>query len=405
MDAHYHLQSLSLAMVAVSLAALACLTPALLRLASEFGASQRAWLAGTALVVLSDTVFFLGWEATWLAAALTAVAGLGIAEWLHALRLYRGETRRLRWPYLAVLAVALALLWIEPYPLVALMMSSLFALLYAGAAWQAWRIDDPPRSVGRWLLVGVLCLLAAVALVRLGLLFSGLRSGAPAGFTSAPRAWLFVLSSIGPVIGSFAFVLACGERLGQRLLTTSLSDGLTGAPNRRAFLDQLERGLASARRHHQPVALLMLDIDHFKRINDRAGHAAGDQVLVEVSRRIAAALRPEDSLARLGGEEFGVLLPGCAGAAALEVAERIRRRIADAPVEIESEHYPVSVSIGVVASLAGEGTPALLMDAADRCLYAAKAQGRNCVVDQLSAADIATPLSGPADAAGEASRA
>ncbi len=390
MDAHYHLQSLSLAMVVASLFSLACLTPALLRLASEFGASQRAWLLGTALVVASDVLFFVGWEPHALTAVLTALAGLGIAEWLHALRLYRGESRRLRWPYVLIGLAGLGLLQVEAYPLSVLLMSSLFAALYLGGAWQALQIDTPPRSVGRWLLVAVLSLLAAVALVRLGLLFSGLRSGAPVGFTSAPRAWLFVLSSIGPVLGSFAFVLACGERLGQRLLTSSLSDGLTGVPNRRAFLEAVHRALAGARRHHTPLALLMLDVDHFKRINDAAGHAGGDLVLVEVCRRINAALRPEDSLARLGGEEFGVLLPGCEGEAAREVAERIRRRIAEVPVLIEGEHYPISVSIGVVASLAGEGTPELLMEAADRHLYAAKAQGRNRVVDGLGAGTAAS---------------
>lgn len=399
MDAHYHLQSLSLALVVVSVFSLACLTPALLRLASEFGASQRAWLLGTALVVTSDVLFFVGWEPQALTAVLTALAGLGIAEWLHALRLYRGETRRLRWPYVLIGAAGLGLLQVEAYPLSVLLMSTLFAALYLGGAWQALQIQDPPRSVGRWLLVAVLSLLAVVALARLGLLFSGLRSGAPAGFTSAPRAWLFVLSSIGPVLGSFAFVLACGERLGQRLLTSSLSDGLTGVPNRRAFLEAVHRALAGARRHHTPLALLMLDVDHFKRINDAAGHAAGDLVLVEVCRRINAALRPEDSLARLGGEEFGVLLPGCEGEAAREVAERIRRRIAEAPVLIEGEHYPISVSIGVVASLAGEGTPELLMEAADRHLYAAKAQGRNRVVDALVADTAAASLPAAVDLA------
>ena len=271
--------------------------------------------------------------------------------------------------------------------------------LTSRAMQDALKIDTPPRSVGRWLLVAVLSLLALVALIRLGLLFSGLRSGAPAGFTSAPRAWLFVLSSIGPVLGSFAFVLACGERLGHRLLTSSLSDGLTGVPNRRAFIEAVHRALAGARRHHTPLALLMLDVDHFKRINDAAGHAAGDLVLVEVCRRIHAALRPEDSLARLGGEEFGVLLPGCEGEAAREVAERIRRRIGEAPVLIEGEHYPISVSIGVVASLAGEGTPELLMEAADRHLYAAKAQGRNRVVDTLGIGSDAPTVPAGADAA------
>lgn len=394
MDAHYPLQSLALAMLVVGLLSVAALAMAHRRLGGEVRPVLWAWLIGASLVLAGDIGFLLGIESASVTALLTVITGLGVAEWIRALRLYRGETRRLLWPYALSLLTGMVLLLGDRLSASALLMQGMFALLYAGAALQALKIFEPPHLIGRGLLAAVLGLLAVVALIELGLLLSGLHATTSTGFSGAPRAWLFVLGSVGPVMGSFALVLACAERLAHRLHTASLNDSLTGVPNRSAYIEAVQRALASARRHHAPLALLKLDLDHFKRVNEAAGHAAGDGVLVEVCQRIQAALRPEDSLARLGGEEFGVLLPGCSLQAAAEVAERIRRRIAADPVQFERERFPVHVSIGAVASLAGEGTPELLMEAADRHLLAAKAQGRNRVVTALppAGADAAAPV-------------
>ena len=374
----YHLDSLALATVVVSSVTLACLAPALLRASTDLRSSLRAWLAGSALAVSSDVLFFLEIDGLPFALLLT-MAGLGAAEWLHAVRLFRGPARRAVWPWIVVAAAAAACLASPSYPVHVVATSMSLGLIYLGAAWTAFGIRAPERSVGRVLLVAVFGLLAAVMAVRLGLFASGVRSGAPSGFTTPLRALLFVLASIGPVAASFAFVLACGERLGDRFLRWSLTDSLTGLPNRRAFFDALDRTLAAGRRRRQPTAVLALDLDEFKRVNDTAGHVAGDLALVEVARRLQRGSRSEDTAGRLGGEEFGLVLPDADLEAATGTAERLRKVVAEGPVVAEGRSFGLTVSIGV-AIAEGDETSSNVYARADALLYEAKRLGRNRVV-------------------------
>jgi diguanylate cyclase (GGDEF)-like protein len=159
-----------------------------------------------------------------------------------------------------------------------------------------------------------------------------------------------------------------------RLERLSLADPLTGLGNRRAFDESLAAELARARRAGSPLGLVMLDVDHFKRFNDRHGHQAGDDALVGVGRVLLAVARAEDRACRIGGEEFAVVLPGADEAAAAAVAERIRRGAEKAPAR-----EPVTVSLGV-ASTAGDEDADGLLARADARLYAAKEAGRNRVV-------------------------
>ncbi len=162
----------------------------------------------------------------------------------------------------------------------------------------------------------------------------------------------------------------------RQLEEMALMDSLTGVLNRRAFLDRVERERARARRDGAPLALLMLDLDHFKQVNDTHGHLAGDAVLCEAVARVRGALRPYDALGRYGGEEFVALLVGVDPTLAVQVAERVRASIATAPVRWEQREIPVTASVGVTAVGQGES----LADAiarADEALYAAKAGGRN----------------------------
>lgn len=155
----------------------------------------------------------------------------------------------------------------------------------------------------------------------------------------------------------------------------SQTDALTGLPNRRAFDGAF--ALQAARR--DAMALLLIDVDHFKRYNDRHGHLAGDEALRGVAQAMRGALREQDLLARFGGEEFVALLPGTAEAAALAMAERLRAAVQAAAIVHHDGAAPVvTVSVGV-AVRAGEGGPgaAALLAEADRALYAAKAAGRN----------------------------
>jgi len=160
----------------------------------------------------------------------------------------------------------------------------------------------------------------------------------------------------------------------------SLKDPLTGLGNRRAFDEALEIELARARRYDQPLGLVMLDVDHFKRFNDTHGHQAGDRALAAVGTVLRHRGRREDRACRVGGEEFAVLLPGADGTAAAEVAERLRRAVE----ALDLPEGPVTVSLGSTSTRGAMRAHDLVADA-DARLYAAKARGRNRVVGEVPA--------------------
>jgi len=155
-------------------------------------------------------------------------------------------------------------------------------------------------------------------------------------------------------------------------------DHLTGAPTRRAFFEVAGRELARARRQAGSVGLLLIDADHFKRINDTHGHGVGDQVLRDLVQRIMGVIRKNDYCARLGGEEFAVLLPDTDLDAALVAAERLRAAL-DRSAEGAAAEVPYTVSIGLAMLEPGEDFDSLMLRA-DAALYAAKEAGRNRVV-------------------------
>ncbi len=163
----------------------------------------------------------------------------------------------------------------------------------------------------------------------------------------------------------------------QRMFSAALYDGLTGAYNRAAFDRELTAEVSRALRHEQPLALLMLDLDHFKAVNDTYGHTAGDAVLREFVSRLEAVTRSEDYLARFGGEEFAVICTNTTSAEARSLAERALAVVAGSTFSAGGVPLPVTVSIGV-AELASAGgpTPRDLIVAADAALYRAKDAGR-----------------------------
>jgi diguanylate cyclase (GGDEF)-like protein len=161
------------------------------------------------------------------------------------------------------------------------------------------------------------------------------------------------------------------QRHFERLATV---DALTGLRNRRWLDEAFARQLARASRANQPLSVLMIDIDQFKRVNDKCGHTVGDAILRRVAHTLAAGLRPQDLLARYGGEEFAVLLPGIETVQAIAVAERLRHGIqAAGPKPLPG----ITVSVGV-ASAQRDETLAGLLKRADEALYRAKQSGRNC---------------------------
>ncbi|XLZ72171.1 GGDEF domain-containing protein [Massilia sp. SR12] len=157
------------------------------------------------------------------------------------------------------------------------------------------------------------------------------------------------------------------------------TDSLSGLANRRHFMESGQREMARARRHKRPLAVLMLDIDHFKRINDTFGHAAGDKVIEQVAQACRARTRNIDLAGRLGGEEFALLLPETGATAAQVLAERIRHAIATLDARQHGLPFPVSVSIGIAVLEAGDASLEALLARADQVLYRAKSLGRNQV--------------------------
>lgn len=171
------------------------------------------------------------------------------------------------------------------------------------------------------------------------------------------------------------------------LVDMSSRDALTGLANRRSFELALAREIDRVARAGEPALLLALDIDHFKKVNDSHGHASGDAVLKAVAKALLECVRPMDLVARIGGEEFAIVMPSCAPAFGEAVAERVRRRVEAMPVAIGvAQQIQVSVSIGgAFAPQWVRSSPPLWIERADLQLYRAKAAGRNQVCLEPSA--------------------
>jgi diguanylate cyclase (GGDEF)-like protein len=183
-----------------------------------------------------------------------------------------------------------------------------------------------------------------------------------------------------------------------KLHQAAVTDALTGLANRRFFMDRLRIEVERAGREGRPLAVAMIDLDHFKWINDTFGHGVGDVVLERAAGRLQAAVRPYDLVARYGGEEFVALLPGAGPAEAKAVAERMRAAVEGMPTEWHRGHEtgsrPVTVSIGVACLAGDDDGGSRLLQRADAALYAAKRNGRNRSVvdgDCIEPAQMATP--------------
>jgi diguanylate cyclase (GGDEF)-like protein/putative nucleotidyltransferase with HDIG domain len=211
--------------------------------------------------------------------------------------------------------------------------------------------------------------------------------GACAAVYALPGGGLAELAFTAPVFLAVGGVILGGRRL---LLDQALTDPLTGLANHRAFQERLHAEVARARRHDRPLTLAMIDLDRFKQINDLAGHATGDRVLAELGARLRSALREEDLLARIGGDEFALLLPETDEPAAHAVLERVRRMLERDPL-VDGIHVTISAGI---CGIDRAGDAETILRLADGALYWSKEQGRNVThvydpgtVRELSAAE------------------
>lgn len=195
------------------------------------------------------------------------------------------------------------------------------------------------------------------------------------------RPWRRLVLLLGTLLlGALATLAFAQWREGRRLRHLALSDSLTGLPNRRQILRLAQRAFRDAQRDGTPLALVTLDLDHFKQVNDRHGHAAGDEVLHRVGEAFAGVLRRHDRLGRSGGEEFLAVLPGSDAGEAAAVAERLRQAVAALAMEDIAPGLAVRTSAGVATLHGGDRRLHDVLQRADAALYRAKAAGRDRVI-------------------------
>ncbi|MBE1159850.1 GGDEF domain-containing protein [Dyella acidiphila] len=216
------------------------------------------------------------------------------------------------------------------------------------------------------------------------------------------RLYIVLLLTLLASIGLWLYRL---KRSQLRFMRMAREDGLTGIFNRQHFVDEAEQAMRSAAKATRCASLLLIDLDHFKAINDTHGHIVGDQVLRRTVAVCQRYLRSGDVFGRLGGEEFGILLPDCSAETAIERAEQIRRAIYSASAD-ESQDIPISASLGIASSAHHGHDLRDLLAAADEALYRAKRDGRNRVVINISgygATSAPTPKGGERNMAGRIS--
>lgn len=187
--------------------------------------------------------------------------------------------------------------------------------------------------------------------------------------------------------GLFSVFLLAAD-LAERMRLLAASDPLTGILNRRGFEEAADRAIAIARRHGQPLSLAVADLDHFKSINDRFGHAAGDYVLRRFAALVQGAIRRGDLFARLGGEEFAILLVNTPGRPALEVIDRLREQVAAMVIDLDPS-FAITSSFGVTEWIAADARLDPMLIRADRALYRSKIGGRNLVTLDTGSPPIA----------------
>lgn len=345
-----------------------------------FRRSLRWWLAALLLYALSAGGLFGasggGWPLVLAITLLTsALACANLA--VHALL---GSRER---PWVLAVLVGFSVLvaawftFVQPSALARIVLVSLLVAALLLRSLQAIYREQTFISRSAHLLaacfaLGIVCL--GIRAFHVGLVAGG--DEASWRLADAPALGLLLACAL-PSLATIAFLLLAGERSQTDLQLTARTDSLTAAMNRRAIEDAGRQAFSSARRHGGCVSLVVIDVDHFKRVNDELGHAAGDALLVLCVERIRASMRQEDVLGRLGGGEFVVLMTDTDLEHAARAAERIRHEFGVRTFPLASGERVVSVSLGVACLVAADAHFGELLRRADRAMYAAKEAGRD----------------------------
>jgi diguanylate cyclase (GGDEF)-like protein len=267
---------------------------------------------------------------------------------------------------------------LDNYAAFTLLVSVGYAAALGATAWFAARLQD--AGAARWMLAAPYAAGGAVLLVRAGVMLVEPSAGTGLFAGNAVHVIAFLALFAMTCAGSLAYLLMLRERAEAEIRRLAMFDPLTALLNRRAFIELGEREIARASRLRIPYTVLMMDLDHFKRVNDRHGHQTGDRVLAAFAALAQRSVRAGDLVGRYGGEEFCAILPGAGKEVALAVAERLRAWAAE--TKLDGLDYPITVSIGAATARPGDAPCSLdqALARADAALYRAKNEGRNRVV-------------------------
>lgn len=320
----------------------------------------------------------------WIIVIVASLVSLGIGLQFNGIQVFKNGYCFSALPWVLVIWIFLCDTWftvIHPDIKIRVIANSLFfAICNAACARSLCIRIDPPLKTAYWF-TGIGFFILAIAFVLRAI---SVYLAPAAGFTiysSLPvNPLIYFVGCISEMCITFGFVLMLNYRMAVNLEKLALIDALTGAMNRRNLEQEASRLTARCLRTSDSLALMMIDIDHFKLINDLYGHLAGDAVLVKLSEVVRKTIRSDDYFARYGGEEFCILLPSTLKHEAWILAERLRQTFEETPVIFDGEGIRSSISIGVTDSKESGLEFGKLLAVADQALYQAKQQGRNRVV-------------------------
>ncbi|MFM2004851.1 MAG: hypothetical protein RLZZ09_506 [Pseudomonadota bacterium] len=298
-----------------------------------------------------------------------------------------------RWVAAGVGLHLLAMLWFtvvvpnQAYRVLVYLLANTVVVSFMGRL--LWRETRHPVGPGIYYFTSGLCGFHALFnVVRIGGVLSGHVVFERNGPLPPALAASFIEGSMMSVLLATSFIIMISQRIRHQLEIMARTDELSGLGNRRHFMESIHREVERARRYQRPLGLVVLDIDLFKRINDAHGHPCGDAVIQKVSRILRESLRQQDIICRIGGEEFGILMPETAEAATFASAERLRALMAQAKVPSENGEVLFTASFGVTAVSLDEECVEEVLPRVDSHLYQAKLMGRNRVVGTASSPNL-----------------
>lgn len=352
----------------------------------ELRLSAVDWLVGTLLIALGCATFSFGGflPRTIMLTAANGFFAFGLTAYLRSLQEFYGERPRSIELAPAAIATACVLFFSSVYPsfgIRVLIVSIVWMWSMAACARVLITGMRDDRSLSRRVLAALFVSILIYSAARLLLYLSQNPSADFAVETGS--SWINLVSplvmTVLPIVGTTAFALMCSDQLRQQLEKAASTDFLTGLPNRRALVDQGSEMFSRAQANRSMLAVAVLDVDFFKAVNDTYGHAIGDLALSHISRRLCAATRKGDIVARSGGEEFVVLMEGLNKQEGVAAVERLRLAVAETPFSLAGKKISITLSGGVSAFRADDTSFEDILRRADDALYVAKATGRNRV--------------------------